>query len=277
MQCLNLKNKEVKAAFDEVAKVLNSEDAAYYVISENNGYAIDQDPDGSQSQLFQDLLQKYNGDRDKAIIERAKSFDYLSADIQTRNLSFEEQFLSSTDENARFIEDIKVIMDFTDELKDDIRTVAREVIDAYNNRTNALSDERLVSLNKNYFGFYCKYANEVYNSLVDLSSYSDIIGTKEYDKLMSDLSICKSILDACSDHVKRMQVQNAREIMLNNGIQVGSPTIYNYLAENTKETNNDISSLTRWFGAGDKINDEAIKTLFNILQNTENTINNLSS
>ena len=36
---------------------------------------------------------------------------------------------------------------------------------------------------KNYFGFYCKYANEVYNSLVDLSSYSDIIGTKEYDKL----------------------------------------------------------------------------------------------
>nr|DAW32032.1 MAG TPA: hypothetical protein [Caudoviricetes sp.] len=27
------------------------------------------------------------------------------------------------------------------------------------------------------------------------------------------------------------------------------------------------------FGAGDKINDEAIKTLFNILQNTENTIN----
>lgn len=341
MQCLNLKNKEVKAAFDEVAKVLNSEDAAYYVISENNGYAIDQDPDGSQSQLFQDLLQKYNGDRDKAIIERAKSFDYLSANIQTRNLSFEEQFLSSTDENARFIEvsidnlnkynfntkkelddrlrsirknleqglisrlnsidekdpakrtelkeqikyqikniqngvieDIKVIMDFTDELKDDIRTVAREVIDAYNNRTNALSDERLVSLNKNYFGFYCKYANEVYNSLVDLSSYSDIIGTKEYDKLMSDLSICKSILDACSDHVKRMQVQNAREIMLNNGIQVGSPTIYNYLVENTKETNNDISSLTRWFGAGDKINDEAIKTLFNILQNTENTIIN---
>jgi hypothetical protein len=42
MQCLNLKNnKKVKAAFDEVAKVLNSEDAAYYVISENNGYAID--------------------------------------------------------------------------------------------------------------------------------------------------------------------------------------------------------------------------------------------
>ena len=131
MQCLNLKNKEVKAAFDEVAKVLNSEDAAYYVISENNGYAIDQDPDGSQSQLFQDLLQKYNGDRDKAIIERAKSFDYLSADIQTRNLSFEEQFLSSTDENARFIE------------------VSIDNLNKYNFNTKKELDDRLRSIRKN--------------------------------------------------------------------------------------------------------------------------------
>ena len=36
MQCLNLNNKEVKAAVDEVARVLGSEDAAYYIISENN-------------------------------------------------------------------------------------------------------------------------------------------------------------------------------------------------------------------------------------------------
>ncbi|UVX35328.1 MAG: hypothetical protein [Bacteriophage sp.] len=41
MQCLNLKNKEVKAAVDELTAVLGSEDAAYYIVSENNGYAID--------------------------------------------------------------------------------------------------------------------------------------------------------------------------------------------------------------------------------------------
>ena len=92
---------------------------------------IDQDPDGSQSQLFQDLLQKYNGDRDKAIIERAKSFDYLSADIQTRNLSFEEQFLSSTDENARFIE------------------VSIDNLNKYNFNTKKELDDRLRSIRKN--------------------------------------------------------------------------------------------------------------------------------
>jgi hypothetical protein len=41
MQCLNINNKEVKAALDEVTNVLGNEDAAYYIISENNGYAID--------------------------------------------------------------------------------------------------------------------------------------------------------------------------------------------------------------------------------------------
>lgn len=74
MQCLNLNNKEVKAAVDEVARVLGSEDAAYYIISENNGYAIDQGPDGSQSELFSDLLKRFDGDRDQAIRQMAKTF-----------------------------------------------------------------------------------------------------------------------------------------------------------------------------------------------------------
>lgn len=74
MQCLNLNNKEVKAAVDEVAKVLGSEDAAYYIISENNGYAIDQGPDGSQSELFSDLLRRFDGDRNQAIRQIAKTF-----------------------------------------------------------------------------------------------------------------------------------------------------------------------------------------------------------
>ena len=74
MQCLNINNKEVKAALDELTAVLGSYDAAYYVISENNGYAIDQAPNGAQSKLFSDLLEHYNGDRAKAIQVKAKVF-----------------------------------------------------------------------------------------------------------------------------------------------------------------------------------------------------------
>lgn len=53
MQCLILDNPEVKAAVDELTTVLGSEDAAYYIISENNGYAIDQAPNGSLLSCFQ--------------------------------------------------------------------------------------------------------------------------------------------------------------------------------------------------------------------------------
>lgn len=80
MQCLNLSNKEVKAAVDEVAKVLGSEDAAYYIISENNGYAIDQAPDGGPSQQFSQLLEQFEDDREQAIAEMARTFKLSQID-----------------------------------------------------------------------------------------------------------------------------------------------------------------------------------------------------
>lgn len=74
MTCLNINNKEVKAALDELTSVLGDADAAYYIISENNGYAIDQAPNGAQSKLFSDLLDHYNGNREQAIKTKAKLF-----------------------------------------------------------------------------------------------------------------------------------------------------------------------------------------------------------
>lgn len=84
MQCLNLSNKEVKAAVDEVARVLGSEDAAYYIISENNGHAVDKAPDGEPSQLFSDILQANNDNRDDAIKEMA---DLIAQGLKTANQS----------------------------------------------------------------------------------------------------------------------------------------------------------------------------------------------
>lgn len=74
MSCLNINIKEVKAALDELTNVLGDADAAYYIISENNGYAIDQAPNGAQSKLFSDLLDHYNGNREQAIKSKVKAF-----------------------------------------------------------------------------------------------------------------------------------------------------------------------------------------------------------
>ena len=74
MQCLNIKNKEVAALLDQYTDILGSYDAAYYVLSENNGYGLDKAPNGEPSKLYNDLLSIYNNDHSMAI--RAKSMVY---------------------------------------------------------------------------------------------------------------------------------------------------------------------------------------------------------
>lgn len=74
MQCLNVKNEEVAALLKEYTKILGNENAAYYVLSENNGYGLDKAPNGEPSKLFSDLLEHYNGDRVAAIQAKARTY-----------------------------------------------------------------------------------------------------------------------------------------------------------------------------------------------------------
>ena len=74
MQCLNVKNPEVAALLREYTNILGNENAAYYVLSENNGYGLDKAPNGADSKLFSDLLKHYNGDRVAAIQAKARTY-----------------------------------------------------------------------------------------------------------------------------------------------------------------------------------------------------------
>lgn len=179
--------------------------------------------------------------------------------------------------NDSTLSDISVIMEFTEELAMDVPAIAREVINAYKGNTNALTDDRLVSLSKNYFGFYCNYADILYNSLVNLDNYQEAIGPENYKRLMDQLSLCKNILDTCFDHVKRMQAENAKRLLTNIGLSAKSNTILQYIEDNSRETNSDISVLSRLFLSLDKMNDEALRALYKLVQDTENVINNNTS
>ena len=74
MQCLNIKNPEVAALLKEYTEILCSENAAYYVLSENNGYGLDKAPNGEPSKLFSDLLKHYNGDKVAALQAKSKVY-----------------------------------------------------------------------------------------------------------------------------------------------------------------------------------------------------------
>ena len=111
--CLLTKNPDVKKQLDEYTNILGSYSAAYYVLSENNGYDLSLNPDGQSSKLFSDLLEHFNGDRQSAIRQKAKIFsddfknsfqvdttidDYNIGDV----LNFEQARYQST-ENKTFI------------------------------------------------------------------------------------------------------------------------------------------------------------------------------
>lgn len=202
---------------------------------------------------------------------RLRSIDITDISKRTEVIENIKYQIANLQNNA--INDFDVIASFITDLKLDVRDVGNRVVEAYKGQADALTDEELVALNKNYFAFYCEQAKDIYNSLVNMNTYKQIVGESNYNKLMTELQLCKSILDQSYDAVKRMQVVNAQRIMLKEGMKVNSPTIYNYISENTRKTDFDISYITRVLGSGDRINDEAIKSLFNILQNTENSIN----
>lgn len=84
MQCLNVKNKEVAALLKQYTKILGNENAAYYVLSENNGYGLDKAPNGEPSKLFSDLVNHFNGNKKEAI--RTKSLIYSAQFRQIRNI-----------------------------------------------------------------------------------------------------------------------------------------------------------------------------------------------
>ena len=179
--------------------------------------------------------------------------------------------------NDTTIDDISVIMSFTKELAQDVPVIAKKVLNAYKGNTPALSDDTLVSLSKNYFGFYCDYANTLYNNLSNMDTYRDAIGEDNYNTLMRQLALCKNILDTCYDHVKRMQAENAKRLLTNIGLSANSSTILKYMEENFAQTNSDISVLSRMFLSLDKMNDEALRGLFKLVQDTENIIDNNTS
>lgn len=70
--CPNLHNKQVAKEFGEL-KDLFGEEAAHLLWSRNNGYSIDKAPNGADSILFQNLLDRTKN-RQQALIEKAKIY-----------------------------------------------------------------------------------------------------------------------------------------------------------------------------------------------------------
>lgn len=72
MVCIYKPDDEQKNAIKEYTDILGSEEAAYYVLSQNNGFPLDKTPTGEDSDLFKQIENKEN--RRSAIIKKASLY-----------------------------------------------------------------------------------------------------------------------------------------------------------------------------------------------------------
>lgn len=70
MVCIYNPSTEQLNALDRYAHVLGSEDAAYFVLSQNNGFPLDKTPNGEDSDLYVDMIAHF-GSEDEAIRNKA--------------------------------------------------------------------------------------------------------------------------------------------------------------------------------------------------------------
>ena len=75
MTCIYNPDPATQAVLDKYSDILGSEEAAYYVLSQNNGFPLTKTPTGEDSILWNDLLNQF-GDENEAI--KRKSIAYTS-------------------------------------------------------------------------------------------------------------------------------------------------------------------------------------------------------
>jgi hypothetical protein len=102
MVCLNLNIPQVKKDFDELKRIFNSENIAYALLSQNNGYTLDLTPQGTPSKLYNSLLQLegIDGNTEEALKTKAKV--YTSSFIATFGdwLNNYSEFNTDVDQNG---------------------------------------------------------------------------------------------------------------------------------------------------------------------------------
>lgn len=189
--CPNLSNAQVRQEFEDLVQAVG-EDQAYLVWHRNNGYALTSAPNGAESLLFQNLLEKYHGDYNTAMQKKAAM--YLSQYTDKNGKWYEGESKISLDENG------EPHINFTEQNKPNTESAERLIsyvvgISNRNNRFSKLAqlllDNKALPYNLKYFKIDnnrddIEQAAGMWNSLVN---YIEVLGNN-----VSQESIDKHLL-----------------------------------------------------------------------------------
>lgn len=298
MQCLNIKNKEVAALLEEYTKILGSYNAAYYVISENNGYGLDKAPDGADSKLFSDLFNKHHQNREAAILARAKQFargtdvmaeikgtipqsitkanDKLIEAVKHRINTLSHAKFSDpniTDRLNKLLFDLnkhendQAVLSFINYMAEDIKD-SFKLLQTYRDQyaefergavdVNPLSTDKLDLIRKGTIGFYSSLARNVRNMLDDPEVIAHYSTVGEYNDAKALMEHTYSRYHELARQYAQLADKVARKSILDEAKKHGSYTT-EQLEEALQEGDTDLGWWDRWAGQTQYSSSEIIR------------------
>lgn len=157
---------------------------------------------------------------------------------------------------------------FVSNTKRDILPTIAHLRNIVNYGEKPLSLKELVELRENFFNFYSGTIDDCIDTLTSLDGFKEFIGSQNYAIITNDLYNLKMLLDTGQVWVHKMMIAQTQDLLRKRGIEANSPTIESYLQDFSQHVSKDILTITYLLGAGDKVNDEAVRSLFDLIQHT---------
>ena len=193
-----------------------------------------------------------------------KSAIITSLEYQLNNL--ENKTVSDIENIVFFIKDV------WSNMESPIGLILRAQKNITEGKDSGLSNNQLIQFQQDYYGMYNTLSNEIAAELFNSDRYRDLLGAQEFDDLKAQVKQIQEMFGYAQTALNDVITDHAAKTLLMRGIDAGSNTIRNYVNTQLTSTANDMSMLVRLIGAGDKMSDEALRVMFNIVQRAEDKI-----
>lgn len=238
---------------------------------------------------YRQFYEKYHYDTKEHLEEELdKIIDSIHKTLKARLYVLNKKDVNVTDEfkaalvlqmselENKAIDRVTSIYNFIMNTKSDVVSTMRQIRAVAKGQANMMPLRQLLDLKQDFFDFYCPLIDDCINTLTAVPAYKQLIGEAEYNKLLTEGKKIQTLLNSGANSVDKWINEQSAEQIRRVGISVSSPTIENYIHEHKTTLDRDILTITAWVGAGDKINDEAVKALFHITQQAEFDVNRVT-
>lgn len=175
------------------------------------------------------------------------------------------------------VDNLTNINNFLNSLGSQLTSINNTVF-RHNSEGIPFTDEKLNDLDQNFYGFYTSIVDDIIKDLSGNIPFRNIIGKNKNGDYILDIIVNRALLHKSSIQqghsiVQREIIENAKRRIEQVGISVNPAAVFDY-CQNSADGVKDISFLTRTLGSVDKVNNDALKTIFYLIDKANEDTNN---